>query len=178
MHQVDFSAYWQCCGNPSRIVWAVAEAGGRRSICPLGWKMNTSMAPPMMVIAVAPARFTHELITASGEFVLAWPGEALASATLLCGTQSGRDIDKFARTGLTTAAGQYVQAPLIPECILNMECRVAGHLDTGDHTIFAAEVLAVWANEHPEKLLVSAGREEGYQVLLEEGFYRFGVIKG
>lgn len=178
MHQTEFTAYWKLCGNPSRIVWAVAQAGERRSICPLGWKMNTSIDPPMMAIAVAPLRFTHELITASGEFVLAWPGEDLAQATLLCGTQSGRDIDKVTQTGLTPRAGQFVQAPLIEECVLNMECRVAGQLDSGDHTIFAAEILAVWVNEHPRKLLCSIGHEVGYELLLEDSRFRFGVVKG
>jgi flavin reductase (DIM6/NTAB) family NADH-FMN oxidoreductase RutF len=174
------SSPWQClanCGRPERIVWAVAAHEGRRSICPLGWKMNTSGSPLMMAISVAPSRFTHDLIAGSGQFVLAWPGEDLAEATMFCGTHSGRDVDKFAALKLTPFAGEQVKAPLIAECIANMECRLAGQLTTGDHTIFVGEVLAGWMHENPKRPLCSIDQSAGYDFLLEKGGYRFGVVK-
>ena len=90
MRKTSLTEFRTLCGRPQRIVWAVAEHDGQRSICPLGWKMTTSNSPPMMAISVALTRFTHDLIANSGEFVLAWPGEGLAKATLFCGTRSGR----------------------------------------------------------------------------------------
>ena len=144
MKKTSMSKFREYCARPERIVWAVAEYKGKRSICPLGWKMNTSIAPIMMAISVAPSRFTHDLIVNSGEFVLAWPGEDLAEATLYCGTHSGRDVDKFTETGLTPLKGDHVQAPLIKECIVNLECRLSGQMTTGDHSIFAGEILSVW----------------------------------
>jgi len=170
----DFARH---CARPERIVWAVARNGAACSICPLGWKMNTSGSPPMMAISVAPARFTHDLIVNSGEFVLAWPGEDLADATLFCGTRSGRDVDKFHETGLTPLEGAYVKAPLVAECIANLECRLVGQLSTGDHTVFAGEILAVWLNEEPKRQLVSVDASAGYDVLLGRGGYRFGAVK-
>lgn len=163
--------------RPERIVWAVAEHNGRRSICPLGWKMNTSISPPMMAISVAPPRFTHDLIAGSGEFVLAWPGEDLAEATLLCGTRSGRDLDKFAAAKLTALPGKVVKAPLVTECVANLECRVAGRMTSGDHTIFVGEIVAAWVHESPKRQLCSIGQESGYDFLLQKGGYRFGVVK-
>lgn len=165
------------CARPERVVWAVAEHDGKRSVCPLGWKMNTSGRPPMMAISVAPQRFTHGLIERAGEFVLAWPGEDLAEATLYCGTHSGRDVDKFAAAHLTPMPGAVVRAPLVRECIVNLECRVVGRLSTGDHTIFAGEIVAAWATDTPKRLLCSVGDEAGYEVILERGGYRLGVIR-
>ena len=170
----EFGTY---CARPERIVWAVAQHGDARSICPLGWKMNTSGSPAMMAISVAPARFTHDLIANSGEFVLAWPGEDLAAATLFCGTRSGRDVDKFREARLTSLEGAYVKAPLVAECVANLECRVAGQLTTGDHTIFAGEILAVWVSEAPTRQLVSIDGSSGYDFLLSKGGYRFGAVK-
>jgi flavin reductase (DIM6/NTAB) family NADH-FMN oxidoreductase RutF len=109
--------------------------------------------------------------------VLAWPGEDLAEATLFCGTHSGRKVDKMARTGLCPLPADCVGAPLIAECIANLECRVTGRMTTGDHTIFAAEVLRVWVNESPKRQLCTVDRSSGYDFLLERGRYRFGVVR-
>ena len=177
MKETKLPEFWKRCSTPERVVWAVSEYEGQRTICPLGWKMRTSFAPPMMAISVGHSRFSHDLITQSKEFVLAWPGEDLADATLLCGTRSGRDLDKFAETGLTPLPGRHVRAPLVKECVANLECRLAGAFDTGDHTIFAGEVLSAWMQDTPGRLLCSVGHLAGYDFLLEAKGYRFGVVK-
>jgi len=155
----------------------VAEHAGKRSICPLGWNMNASNSPPMMAIGVAPSRFTHDLIVNSGEFVLAWPGEDLAKATIWCGTHSGRDVDKFAETGLTAVKGTIVGAPLVTECAANLECRLVGQLPTGDHTILVGEVLAVWLHDTPKRTLCSVDESSGYEFLLDHPPWRLGVVR-
>ena len=177
MKKIGLSECRKFFERPERIVWAVAEHDGRRSICPLGWKMNTSISPPMMAVSVAPSRFTHGLIQGSGVFVLAWPGEDLAEATFFCGTHSGKDVDKFARMNLTPVKGDSVDAPLVEECVANLECRVAGRMTTGDHTIFAGEILAAHVNDNPKRLLCSIDHSEGYDFLFEKGGYRFGAVK-
>ncbi len=178
MKQSDYREFRDCCGAPQRICWAVAEHDGKRSICPLGWKMWTSFAPPMIAISVAPSRFTHDLIAESGEFVLAWPGADLAEETLVCGTRSGRDLDKFQACDLATQPAAAVGPPLIADCLANLECRVDGRLTTGDHTIFAADILAFWVRDDANGgVLCQVGEESGYEFLLQKGMYRFGVVK-
>ena len=177
MKRTDYREFRQACARPQRVSWAVAQYEGRRSICPLGWTMNTSISPPMMAISVAPGRFTHGLIDGSGEFVLAWPGEDLAEETLFCGTHSGRDVDKLAETGLAVLPADHVAAPLIEDCVANLECRVRGRLTTGDHTIFAGEVVGVWLSESPGPILCTVDRSSGYRFLLEQAGYRFGVVR-
>ena len=177
MKESTFGDFHKRCGRPQRVCWVVAEHEGRASICPLGWHMNTSSRPPMMAISVAPPRFTHDLIANSGECVLAWPGPDLAQATLTTGTTSGRETDKFEGCGLTRARGQHVRAPLIAECVANLECRVDGRLTSGDHTIFALEVLGVWLSEDPFRVLCLIGEGAGYEHILTGGAYRFGVVR-
>jgi flavin reductase (DIM6/NTAB) family NADH-FMN oxidoreductase RutF len=177
MKPSNWSAFREHCARPERICWAVAEHDGKRSICPIGWKMNTSISPPMIAISVGPGRFTHGLIVKSKEFVLAWPGEDLAEATMFCGTKSARNVDKFAAMKLTPLPAKQVKCPLIGECIANLECRLAGQMTTGDHTIFVGEILQVWINEKPRRLLCSIDQSSGYDFLIEQGMYRFGVVK-
>ncbi len=177
METTDWRSFYNRCGAPRRVAWAVAEHDGRRSICPLGWKMFASFNPPMMAIGIAPRRFTHELIQRSGEFVLAWPGEDLAEQTILCGTRSGRDLDKWEATGLTAAKADLVSAPLIPECIANLECRVTGSLPTGDHTIIAGEVLKTWMSDDDRRLQCITDNAGGYDTLLERPPWTIGVVR-
>lgn len=130
-----------------------------------------------MAIGVAPSRFTHELIVQSGEFVLAWPGPELAEQTLLFGTRSGRDFDKFASTGVRSTKAELVGAPLIPECIANLECRLIGRMDTGDHTIFAGEVLKVWMREGGGQVQCITDGSSGYDILMEHPAWTIGAVK-
>jgi len=164
--------------RPSRIVLAVSvDESDNPNIIVLGWKMQTSFDPPMVAISVGKTRYSHGLLLGSGEFILAIPGGNLAEEVLYCGTHSGRDVDKFKETNLTPIPASKVKPPLIKECIANIECKVVGNLDTGDHTIFAGEVQASWISEEEQKNLLSIGQEAGYAVLLDKKGRRFGVMR-
>jgi len=64
-----------------------------------------------------------------------------------CGTNSGRDIDKFKKLDLTKEKGFIVNAPLIKECPINIECKVRQIIHLGTHDMFIGEVLSVNADE-------------------------------
>mgnify|MGYP006280601071 CR=1 FL=1 len=133
---------------PEQVVCATCvDEAGRGNIIPLGWFMPTSFDPAMCAISVGHTRYSHKLITRSREFVVAFPAEGSEEDVRYCGTHSGRDVDKFAETGFTAARGTEVSAPLIEECLVNFECKLAGSLDTGDHTIFAGGIIAAQVNE-------------------------------
>lgn len=177
MKELEVSTVWRLL-RPEVLAWAVAEHEGQRSICPVGWTMRTSATPPMMAVSVAPSRFTHGLIEGSGAFVLAYPGRDLAQATQYCGSRSGRDVDKFEHAGVTAQRGQRVAAPVIAECEVNLECRVVDRFTTGDHAIFVGEVVAAWAKPEPGPLLCVVDDSAGYETVLEDARFRFGVVRG
>ncbi len=179
MREADFSEALRLAGKPSRIVLAVSfdEMNSRSNIISLGWKMWTSFEPPMVSVSIGNTRYSRELIAREKEFVLAFPGGDLAEEVLFCGTSSGRDTDKFKGSGLTPLGARHIKPNLIKECPVNFECRVSGMLRTGDHTIFAGEVLCSYISRK-KKLLLEAGTEQGYELLLERKGYRFGVIRG
>ncbi len=177
MKKVAFSETEQFWKRPERVVLAVSlKPDGSGNIISLGWKMRTSFKPPMFAISVGKTRYSHELILENREFVLAIPCESVAKDVLYCGTHSGRSVDKFAHTRFTPLESSIVRAPLIEECIANFECRVAGSMDTGDHTIFAGEVVASWLSDSPEKNLLSIGDESAYRLLAKGAHHTLGVI--
>jgi flavin reductase (DIM6/NTAB) family NADH-FMN oxidoreductase RutF len=131
---------------PAVMVTCVA-ADGRPNIITIAWAGTTCSDPPMLSIAVRPDRYSHALIRESGEFVVNIPSAALVWATDYCGVTSGRDVDKFAKTRLTPVPALIVKPPIIAECPINIECKVAQMFDLGSHTMFLAEVVAIQASE-------------------------------
>jgi flavin reductase (DIM6/NTAB) family NADH-FMN oxidoreductase RutF len=129
------------------------------NIITLAWVGTVCSDPPMVGIAVRPDRHSHQLIEETGEFVVNIPGEELLEATDRCGHSSGREIDKFAATGLTTEPATEVGTPLIAECHVNMECKVRQKLELGAHDLFLGEVVAVHIDE---EVLDEAGRRIDY----------------
>jgi flavin reductase (DIM6/NTAB) family NADH-FMN oxidoreductase RutF len=130
--------------NHGPTVLVGAGSGERANLMTAAWVMPASHTPPMVAVAIGPSRHTHDLILASGEFVINVPSAGLIESIWICGTTSGRKGSKFASCGLTPAPGKHVGVPLVQECIGAIECRLASHPIAGDHTIMVGEVLAVW----------------------------------
>lgn len=61
------------------------------------------------------------------------------------GTCSGKDTDKFRKFGLTTLPAKHVRAPLIRECLANIECRVTDIIER--QSIIVLEGLTAWYDE-------------------------------
>ena len=134
---------------PEHIAWAVSwdEKNQRPDIIVLGWAMPASHNPPMWAISVGETRYSFGLIEQTGEFVLAFPSAAMSDATMLCGTKTGRDINKIAEAALKTAPAAKIKPPLIEGCPACFECVVVRSMVSGDHTIFAADVVASHISE-------------------------------
>lgn len=119
---------------------------GKPNIITLAWVMPTSIRPPMVAISVGPARYSHALIEETGEFTVNIPTIDMLKETVYCGSVSGRNRNKFEEAGLTPLPSRKVKPPAIKECIAHLECKLHSKLPTGDHTIFAGEVVEAYAD--------------------------------
>ncbi len=135
--------------GPASVVVMATCVGmeGRPNIITLGMYMPISSRPPMVCIGVAPRRYSHGLIEETGEFVVNVPSIGLEDEMHYCGVKSGRDVDKFAETGLTAIPSLKVRPPRIEECFGHIECKVVQSHVCGDHTLFVGEVVATSADE-------------------------------
>jgi len=97
-------------------------------------------------VAVNHVNYTHKLIEETSEFVLAFPNENMENIIRCTGSCSGRNTDKFAVCGIETLVSKHVKPPLIRDAVACFECKVTGRLVTGDHTIFAGEVVASYVS--------------------------------
>ena len=131
----------------SIVLVTTVDAKGKPNIITLGWTMPTSRDPPLVAISVGTRRYSHGLIEDSKEFVVNVPPEGLVQEAHFCGTRSGRTVDKFVRSGLTSLPSVRVKPPRIKECIAHLECKLVQKLRTGDHTIFVGEVVSASVDE-------------------------------
>lgn len=131
-------------GSPYPYTLVVTiDRQGRPNIMGLSWWTFTSLQPPMLAISVGHQRYTHECLETCPEFVLCFPSEEQARAAWLCGTKSGRNVDKLALAGLHTLSASRVRPPLLEGCTLAYECRVVSRLECSDHTLYNSEILAM-----------------------------------
>lgn len=129
------------------VMVTVRGKNGEDNIITVAWAGTVCTNPPMVSISVRPERYSCHMLEESKEFVINLTTEKLCYATDYCGVRSGRDVDKFKEMKLTKTEASLVNAPMIEESPVNVECRVEKIEKLGSHYMFIARVLAVHADE-------------------------------
>ena len=129
------------------VMVSVADRDSKFNIITIAWAGTVCTNPPMVSISVRPERYSYNILKETGEFVVNLTTRELAYATDFCGVKSGRDVDKFKELHLTPLPGQQINAPLISESPVNIECKVRRIMPLGSHDMFLADVVAVHADE-------------------------------
>jgi len=147
--KVDVGSSFYRLLHPKLVVLLTCvDESGKANIITLAWAMPVSIQPPLIVVSIAPRRYSHGLIEKTKEFVLNIPTMELLKETFFCGRRSGRDVDKFGETGLTPLPARKVKAPIIKECVAHLECTLHKRVEAGDHTLFIGEVVAAYADKN------------------------------
>ena len=98
----------------SKGAFLTTKAGDKINTMTIGWgSIGFSWGKPIFMAMVRRSRYTYELIEKSGEFTVSFPREDLAQALKICGTQSGRDLDKIASCGLGLSTPPEIGTPFI-----------------------------------------------------------------
>lgn len=163
---------------PAVLVTA-SDGNGRDNILTVAWVGTVCTNPPMVSISVRPERFSYDMIRNTGEFVINLTTEKLSFAVDYCGVRSGRDVDKFKEMKLTREKASYVQAPMIQESPVSVECRVVEVKELGSHHMFLARVLAVHADENYMDETGKFKLNEASPLIYSHGeYYGIGEKKG
>ncbi len=129
------------------VMVSVTDKEGRSNIITVAWAGTVCTNPPMVSISVRPSRYSYQILEETGEFVINLTNESLVNACDYCGVVSGRDVDKFKKTGLTPIPMEHIHAMGIGESPVNMECRITEKRELGSHTMFIAEVVGVTVDD-------------------------------
>lgn len=129
------------------VMVTVGDGQGRDNVITIAWAGTINSDPPMVSISVRKSRYSHELLSKNGEFVINLVTEDLCHAMDYCGVKSGRDMDKFSEMKITKGNACTVSVPTIAQSPVNIECKVTQVLELGSHDMFLAEVTAVQVDE-------------------------------
>ena len=146
MGKTDFKPGNMLYPLPAVLV-TVRDKAGKDNMITVAWTGTVCTNPPMLYISVRPERYSYEAIKERGEFVVNLTTASMAKAVDFCGVRSGKDVDKFARTGLTKRPARIVDVCTIEESPVNIECRVKEILPLGSHHMFLADVVHVTVDD-------------------------------
>lgn len=111
------------------------------------WVSQVSYAPPLIMVAVHPDRYSHDLLQKSGHFALnILTREQKDLLTRFKGPDPGSKFDALAwRDGVNGC-------PVLADCIGSVACRIRQTLKPGNHTLFIGEVVGAVFNRQETPL--------------------------
>lgn len=117
---------------------------------------------PIFIAMVRKSRYTYELIENAASFTISIPYKSeMKSALTICGTKSGRDLDKFAEAKISFSPSTKVDSPIIENCNMYYECKIVYkhpmdnqnpspeinktiYSDNDYHTLYYGEIVACY----------------------------------
>ncbi len=129
---------------PMPVVIVGSCIGERPNFMAVAWVTRVNARPALMSVAIG-RHATAEAIRETGEFSINIPSVDLVKETDLTGMVSGNDLDKSVL--FDVFYGSLRKAPMIRQCPVTMECRVAQKVELPVDILFIGEVTGVWSEE-------------------------------
>ena len=118
---------------------------GHDNALAVGVASVASIDPVMVMIGIIPSRFSYDMVKDTGKFVVNIPTKEFSEKYMYLGTVSGRDEDKLASINTTDA--DIIDAPILTDCPVNIECSVVDSIQPGSHELFIGKVEKVHCDE-------------------------------
>ena len=136
------------------VVLVTTNDGKKNNIMTISWTMVIDFIP-QFAITTGEWNYSFKALKKTKECVIAIPTVDMLDKVVGIGTCSGIDTDKFAKFKLTPSRGKIVKAPLIEECLSNIECKVIDIVKK--HNIVVLEGVAAYVNSnHSETRTIHA----------------------
>lgn len=127
--------------EPGPVVLVTTNNGSTNNIMTVSWTMVLDFTPRFAMTTGA-WNYSYAALKKTRECVIAVPTVDLIDTVVGIGTCTGADTDKFEKFGLSPVQAQHVRAPLVRECVANIECKVVEMVRR--HDIVVLEGLAAY----------------------------------
>ena len=136
------------------------KAGGKINSMTIGWgTLGIVWGKPTFIAFIRENRFTKHQLETNPEFTVSIPFGAFDKKILgVCGTKSGRDLDKIEALHLTLEAPDTVSVPAIRELPLTLECRAPYNQKQDAHTM-PEEIIKEFYPQDVDSLFHGANRD-------------------
>ena len=175
--------------NPVPVVMVSSGSkDGKANIMTVAWAGTVNSEPPMVSVSIRKSRYSHKLISETGEFVINLVSKSLCKACDYCGVRGGEKEDKFKACGLTPVKAEGLEyAYAIKEAPVSISCVVKSVTELGSHDMFIGERKAVTADSYlldengklclENAKLVAYNHGEYYLLGEKLGFFGYSVAK-
>ena len=161
--------------EPGPVTLVTTVVGRRKNIMTISWTLVMDFTPKLAFVTGA-WNHSYQALVETQECVISIPSADMSERVVGIGTCSGADTDKFRKFGLTPAKARAIKAPLIAECIANIECRVIDYVKK--HDLFVLEGVRAWMDPdgHQRRMFhavgdgtfVADGRRFNHRALMAE----------
>ena len=175
--------------NPVPVVMVSSGSKeGKANIMTAAWAGTVNSEPPMISVSIRKSRYSHKLISETGEFVVNLVSKSLCKACDYCGVRGGENEDKFKSCGLTPVKAEGLEyAYAIKEAPVSISCVVKSVIELGSHDMFIGEIKSVTADSYlldqngklclENARLVAYNHGEYYLLGEKLGFFGYSVAK-
>ena len=129
--------------EPGPTILLATRRAGKPNVMTLSWHMPVDFTP-QIACELGSWDYSYQSLLKSKCCVLAVPGADLLLKTVRIGNCSGKDVDKFKKFKLTELPAEKVDAPLVAECLFNLECKLIDVVKT--HGIVVLQGVKAWIN--------------------------------
>jgi len=126
------------------VILVTTNDGKKNNIMTISWTMVMGFTP-IFAITTGPWNYSFAALCKMKECVISIPTVDILDKVIGIGTCSGADTDKFEKFMLTPLKGKNVKAPLIKECLANIECKVVDIVKK--HNIVVLEGVAAYFDD-------------------------------
>jgi flavin reductase (DIM6/NTAB) family NADH-FMN oxidoreductase RutF len=129
----------------SVVIVGTESANKKPNFITCSWHSRVNQKPPQWGITIDHRRYSLSSIKQNMTFSINYPGKELVKETDYCGIYSGRKVDKSSL--FTIFKGTLNGAPMIEECIVNIELQVKKIIELESDCLIIGEIINTYSDE-------------------------------
>lgn len=138
---------FKSCLKPSpNIIVSCRGLNGENNALAVAYACNCSFNPPMVMVGIVPERYSYHMVKENKCYVVNLVSTGMKEEFNYLGSHSGRDEDKFKKLSLKYTDGIKVNAPILLDFPVNIECKVVDSITTGSHEMFVGKIEHIHAD--------------------------------
>ena len=141
---------------PTPALLIGANVNGKPNFMTAAWAGIANSEPPMISVAIRHVRHTLKGIKQNMTFSVNIPSADMVTETDYCGITPGTKADKAKDCNFEVFYGKLETAPLIEQCPVNLECKVAHMLELGSHMLIIGKI----EETHVSESCITDGRAD------------------